>query len=96
MLAFSCKTKCCPSCSQRRSLEFGERVVEDIIDDLPVRSGIVFKGIQKKMGCLNQKTWDTDPLVCPKCSGAMRIVGFIDDEPVINRNSNISMYGKFL
>ncbi|MHC9538482.1 MAG: transposase zinc-binding domain-containing protein [Vulcanimicrobiota bacterium] len=39
LLAFSCKTKCCPSCSQRRSLEFGERVVEDIIDDVPVRSG---------------------------------------------------------
>lgn len=41
LLPYSCKGRClCPSCNQRRALEFGETVTEEIIDpDIPIRSG---------------------------------------------------------
>ncbi len=37
-----------------------------------------------------RKVYETDPLVCPKCSGEMRIISFIDQPEVIihsKRNS---------
>jgi len=39
VLAFSCKTNClCPSCVQRRALDFGDWVVEEVIPGIPVVS----------------------------------------------------------
>ncbi|MFH1453683.1 MAG: transposase zinc-binding domain-containing protein, partial [Armatimonadota bacterium] len=39
LLAFSCKTRCfCPSCNQRRSLEFGELIADKILGDVPVKT----------------------------------------------------------
>jgi len=32
-----------------------------------------------------QKVYETDPLVCPKCKGTMRIISFIDQPPVIRK-----------
>lgn len=34
---------------------------------------------------LIQKIYETDPLTCPECSGAMRILAFIEEAPVIRR-----------
>jgi len=32
-----------------------------------------------------QRFYETDPLVCPKCSGEMRIISFIDQRDVIKK-----------
>ncbi len=32
-----------------------------------------------------RKVYETDPLVCPKCSGEMRIISFIDRGDVIRK-----------
>ena len=32
---------------------------------------------------LIQKIYEVDPLVCPKCKGAMRVIGSIEDPSVI-------------
>jgi hypothetical protein len=34
---------------------------------------------------LIQKIYETDPLVCPKCQGPMRIIGFIEDLDIIKK-----------
>jgi len=34
---------------------------------------------------LIQKIYEVDPLTCPKCSGKMKILSFIEDEEVIKR-----------
>jgi hypothetical protein len=34
---------------------------------------------------LIQKIYEVDPLVCPKCSGAMRVIAFIEDQAVIKK-----------
>ena len=34
---------------------------------------------------LIQKIYEVDPLTCPKCSGAMRVISFIEDEEVIKK-----------
>ena len=39
VLVFSCKTNClCPSCAQRRALDFGEWVTEEVISGIPIVS----------------------------------------------------------
>ncbi len=39
----------------------------------------------KRWSYFIQKVYETDPLVCPKCSGEMRIISFIDQAEVIIR-----------
>ena len=39
----------------------------------------------KKWRELIKKVWETDPLLCPRCSKEMRIVSLIDDRAVIER-----------
>jgi hypothetical protein len=34
---------------------------------------------------LIQKIYEVDPLTCPKCSGKMKILSFIEDEEIIKR-----------
>jgi hypothetical protein len=34
---------------------------------------------------LIQKIYEVDPLICPKCQGAMRIISIIEDQEVINK-----------
>ncbi|MCL5773321.1 MAG: transposase zinc-binding domain-containing protein [Firmicutes bacterium] len=39
LLAFSCKTRIfCPSCNQRRALEFAEWILDEILHDVPIRT----------------------------------------------------------
>jgi len=33
----------------------------------------------------SERSNETDPLVCPKCSGEMHIIGFIDQRAVIKK-----------
>jgi len=37
---------------------------------------------------LIRKVYETDPLICPKCQGQMRIIAFITDYPVVDRILN--------
>ena len=41
------------------------------------------KTFRKSWARLIQKIYEVDPLVCPKCQGAMRIISFIEDPSVI-------------
>ena len=41
------------------------------------------KTFQRNWARLIQKTYEVDPLVCPKCRGTMRIISFIEDRQVI-------------
>jgi hypothetical protein len=34
-------------------------------------------------GCLIQKLYEVDPLLCPKCWGTMKIISFIEDLDII-------------
>jgi hypothetical protein len=41
------------------------------------------KAFRKSWSRLIQKIYEADPLVCPRCNGAMRIISFIEDPSVI-------------
>ncbi len=43
------------------------------------------KTYKKNWARLIQKIYKVDPLTCPKCSGSMRILSFIEDEEVIKK-----------
>ena len=60
----------------------GEEVNEkpDIIEVAPPP---VSKELKKRWSYFIRKVYETDPLVCPKCSGEMRIISFIDQGAVI-------------
>lgn len=38
---------------------------------------------RKSWARLIQKIYEVDPLICPKCRGAMRIISFIEDREII-------------
>ncbi len=41
------------------------------------------KAFRKNWARLIQKIYEVDPLLCPNCNGAMRIISFIEDAQVI-------------
>jgi hypothetical protein len=43
------------------------------------------KEIKKRWSYLIRKVYETDPLICPKCQGEMRIISFIDQPYVIKK-----------
>jgi hypothetical protein len=43
------------------------------------------KAFRKNWAQLIQKIYNVDPLLCPKCSGSMKIIAFIEDEQVISK-----------
>ena len=44
---------------------------------------LVSKELKKRWSYFIRKVYETDPLVCPKCSGELRIISFIDQGAVI-------------
>ena len=68
LLPFSCKKRClCPSCHQRRVVEFGEALVEDILQpvrhrqwvfSIPKRLRYIFAYDRKLLGKLSRCAWD--------------------------------------
>ena len=48
-------------------------------------SNIKRKKFNKKWARLIQKVYNVDPLICPKCSGKMKIISFIEEEPLIKK-----------
>jgi len=55
---------------------------DDIIPCMTEPDGDV-KALRKGWARLIQKIYEVDPLICPKCKGAMRIISFIEDAQVI-------------
>ncbi len=45
----------------------------------------VSKELKKRWSYFIRKVYETDPLVCPKCSREMRIISFIDQGAVIKK-----------
>ncbi len=43
------------------------------------------KEYRKNWARLIQKTYEADPLTCPKCQRRMKIISFIEDEEVIEK-----------
>ena len=56
-------------------------------DQVPalIESEVSPKEFRKNWARLIQKIYNVDPLLCPKCSGSMRIISFIEDEEVISK-----------
>ena len=48
-----------------------------------VDSDISKKAFRRNWARLIQKVYHTDPLLCPKCNGSMRIISFIEEEETI-------------
>ena len=49
-------------------------------------SGAQFaRGRRRSWARLIKKVYEADPLVCPRCSGALKIISLIGDGPVIER-----------
>ena len=63
----------------------GKRQKEGIDDAVPciLESQGDEKTFRRNWARLIQKIYEVDPLICPKCRGAMRVIGSIDDPSVI-------------
>ena len=56
-------------------------------DQVPalIDSDISRQAFRKNWARLIQKIYNVDPLLCPKCSGSMRIISLIDDSEIIKK-----------
>ena len=50
-----------------------------------IESEVSSKQFRKNWACLIQKVYNVDPLLCPKYSGSMKIISFIDDEQLVKK-----------
>ncbi len=62
-----------------------EKVEEELTEVTEVPAPPVSKELKKRWSYFIQKVYETDPLVCPKCSGEMKIISFIDRGAVIKK-----------
>ena len=51
------------------------------------------KEFRKNWARLIQKIYEVDPLTCPKCSGAMKVISVIEDEKIIEKILSTLAYG---
>jgi len=58
---------------------------KDNIAPAVCNSEVSGKEFRKNWARLIQKIYETDPLVCPKCKGEMRVIAFIEQQPVIRK-----------
>ena len=70
----------------------GKRKKQDLDDIIPsiLEPEGSSKAFRKNWARLIQKIYETDPLCCPKCSGKMKILSFIED-PEVTRLPRLSM-----
>ena len=50
-----------------------------------IESEVSSKELRKNWARLIQKIYNVNPLLCPKCSGSMRIIAFIEDEQLVKK-----------
>ena len=57
-------------------------------DQVPalIDSDMSRRAFRKSWARLIQKIYNVDPLLCPKCSGSMRIISFIEDGQIVNND----------
>ncbi len=74
------------------NLSRGKRKKQDMDDIIPsiLAPEDSSKAYRKNWARLIQKIYETDPLCCPKCSGKMKILSFIED-PEVTRLPRLSM-----
>ena len=65
----------------------GKRKKADVDNKIPciLEPELTDKVFRRNWARLIQKIYEVDPLVCPKCSGAMRVIAFIEDPDVIKK-----------
>ncbi len=65
----------------------GLRKKAGIDDEVPalIDSDISRQAFRKNWARLIQKIYNVDPLLCPKCSGSMKIILFIEDSEIIKK-----------
>ena len=65
----------------------GKRKEADTDDRIPCiqESDLSDMTFRKNWACLIQKIYEVDPLICPKCSGEIRVIAFIEDPDVIKK-----------
>lgn len=67
-----------PKLKEKTEISWKPEVIE--IDAPPVS-----KELKKRWSYFIRKVYETDPLICPKCQGEMRIISFIDQPGVIKK-----------
>ena len=77
------------------NVSWGKRKKQDQDDIIPsiLEPEGSSKAFCKNWARLIQKIYEADPLCCPKCSGSMRILSFIEDPEIIKKYSNTSICG---
>ncbi len=55
------------------------------LEDAKAGAVIAVQSFRKNWARLIQKIYQVDPLLCPKCHGAMKVIGFIEDDAVIEK-----------
>jgi hypothetical protein len=65
----------------------GKRKKTDAYDKIPcfLETELTGKTFRRNWARLIQKIYEVDPLVCPKCFGAMRIIAFIEEPDVMKK-----------
>jgi hypothetical protein len=65
----------------------GKRKKADVDNKIPciLEPELTDKVFRRNWARLIQKIYEVDPLVCPKCSGAMRVIAFIEEPDVIKK-----------
>jgi hypothetical protein len=65
----------------------GMRQKAECDDDTPalIESPLSSTAWRKNWARLIQKIYEVDPLLCPKCHGAMHIIAFIEEQPVVKK-----------
>ena len=62
-----------------------ERVEEQPAGIAELPPPVVSRELKRRWSHFIRKVYETDPLVCPKCSGEMRVISFIDRRDVIRK-----------
>ena len=65
----------------------GKRKKGDADDRIPciLEPELTDQTFRRNWARLIQKIYEVDPLLCPKCSGTMRVIAFIEDEEAIRK-----------
>jgi hypothetical protein len=58
---------------------------EEKTDIREINAPTISRELKKRWSYFIRKVYETDPLVCPKCHGEMRIISFIDAPDVIKK-----------
>ena len=65
----------------------GKRIKNGADDNIPciLEPELSARDFRRNWARMIQKIYEVDPLVCPKCSGPMRVIAFIEDSDVIKK-----------